>query len=102
MNILLGTWALPGHHTTEVQYTVTDHGGSIGVAAVDAKDGAAVVNVVEFSDAHVCFIALWPSSGRELRCRLGILGNGDASLTFSCTGQARLVRKHPSQEVLAS
>lgn len=101
MNRLLGTWVIPGEYTAEVQYTITDHGGSIGVAALDPKDGAATVQVVELSDAHVCFVALWPSSGRESRCKLEIQSDGEASLTLSCTGHARLVRKHTSQEVHA-
>ena len=101
MNRLLGTWVVPGEYTAEVQYTIADHRGSIDVAAVDPNDGAATVQVVELSDAHVCFVALWPSSGRELRCRLEIQSNGEAALTLSCTDHARLVRMHASQEAHA-
>jgi hypothetical protein len=97
MNRLLGTWVTPGESTAEVQYTVADHAGSIGIAAMDPNDGAATVQVVEFSDAHVCFVALWPSSGRESRCRLEIQSNGEAALTISCTDHARLVRRRASQ-----
>lgn len=101
MNRLLGTWVTPGESTAEVQYTVADHAGSIGIAAMDPNDGAATVQVVELSDAHVCFVAHWPSSGRESRCRLEIQSNGEAALTISCTDHARLVRRRASQEAHA-
>lgn len=94
MNRLLGTWVFPDERSAAVEYTIAEHQGDIGVAAVDTGDGqAASIQIVEFSDAHIAFVALWPSSGRESRCKLEIQSNGEAVLTLAWTDRARLVRK---------
>lgn len=94
MNQLIGTWVGPDEYTSEVAYTVSEHQGSISVAAVDPSDGeSAQVSEVQLSGQTLSFAALWPSTGRRSICLLEIQENGEALLTFTYTDHARLVRK---------
>lgn len=103
MNKLLGTWVVPDESEAVLEYTIAEHQGRIAVSAVDARDGqVATVQILELADAHIAFVALWPSPGRESRCRLEIQGNGEALLTSTCTNRARCVRKRAASPSLQS
>jgi hypothetical protein len=95
MNRFIGTWVGPDEYTSEVEYTVTAHGGTLDVTARDPSDGeTAEVSNVSASGDCLAFRALWRSTGRVADCMFRVQGDKEGVLTFTYTDHARLVR-HP-------
>ncbi|MFN3440015.1 MAG: hypothetical protein ACK41V_20120 [Acidovorax sp.] len=94
MNPFVGTWVGPDEYTSEVQYLVREAGEQLEVCAIDQSDGeVGDVSSVALAEGELAFVVLWRSTGRVASCRLKLLVEGEAELTFTFTDHVHLVKR---------